>query len=189
MVNPLSHWLCVPFCTRFRIPLRGLSGSWGIRLRIPLRGLSGFWVPLGLVVPAARAHKFTRGIRWHIQFHERRWWQVNYGGHQAICGKSNQRGVQNEWDVNWVVPAQTGGTKPPWRLTFSPAKIFPRPSHTNKSPNSAWTVNTTPIPAPKINRAAYPETPQRKQEAQNNNGKSRKSNLKTHPIWKIPYVY
>ena len=54
MVNPLGHWLWVPFCTSSRIPLRGLSGSWGIGFLIPLRGLSGFRVPPGLVVPASR---------------------------------------------------------------------------------------------------------------------------------------
>ena len=37
MVNPIGHWLQVPFCTRSRIPLRGLFG---------------FRVPPGLVVPA-----------------------------------------------------------------------------------------------------------------------------------------
>ena len=52
MVNPIGHWIWVPFCTRSCIPLRMLSRSWGIRFRIPLRGLSGFRVPLGLVVPA-----------------------------------------------------------------------------------------------------------------------------------------
>ena len=45
MVNPLGHWLWVLFCTSYRIPLRGLSGSWGIGFLIPLRGLSGFQVP------------------------------------------------------------------------------------------------------------------------------------------------
>ena len=49
MVNPLGHWIRVPFCTRSHIPLRGLSGSWGIRLQIPFRVLSGFQVPPGLV--------------------------------------------------------------------------------------------------------------------------------------------
>ena len=49
MVNPLYHWLRVPFCTRSRIPLKGLYGSWEIGFHIPLRGLSGFRVPLGLV--------------------------------------------------------------------------------------------------------------------------------------------
>ena len=57
MVNPLGHWLWVPFCTRSRIPLRWLSGFQGIGFRIPLRGLSGFQVPLGLVVPALRGAK------------------------------------------------------------------------------------------------------------------------------------
>ena len=52
MVNPLGHWLWVPFCARSRTALRGLSGSWGTGFRIPLRGLSGFRFPLGLVVPA-----------------------------------------------------------------------------------------------------------------------------------------
>ena len=52
MVNPIGHWIRVPFCTRSRIPLRGLSGFRGIGFWITLRGLSGFRVPLGLVVPA-----------------------------------------------------------------------------------------------------------------------------------------
>ena len=52
MVNPIGHWLRVPFCTRSRIPLRGLSGSWGIGFRVSLRGLSGFRVSPGLLVPA-----------------------------------------------------------------------------------------------------------------------------------------
>ena len=52
MVNPLDHWIWVPFCMRSWIPLRGLSGFRGIGFQIHLRGLSGFWVPLGLVVPA-----------------------------------------------------------------------------------------------------------------------------------------
>ena len=51
MVNP-RLLLRVPFCTRFRIPLRGLSGSWGIVFLISLGGLSGFRVPPGLLVPA-----------------------------------------------------------------------------------------------------------------------------------------
>ena len=51
MFNPLVHWLWVPFCTIFWIPLRGLSWSWGIGFRIPLRGLFSFRVPPGLVVP------------------------------------------------------------------------------------------------------------------------------------------
>ena len=40
MVNPLGQWLQVPFCSRSRIPLRGLSG---------------FRVPWGLVVPSQQA--------------------------------------------------------------------------------------------------------------------------------------
>ena len=52
MVNPLGHWIQIPFATRFRIPLRGLSRFRGIGFRIPLRGLTGFRVPKGLVVPA-----------------------------------------------------------------------------------------------------------------------------------------
>ena len=52
MVNPLGHWIRFLFCTSSRIPLRGLSGSWGIVFQIPLMGLSGFRVPLGLVVLA-----------------------------------------------------------------------------------------------------------------------------------------
>ena len=51
MVNSLGHWLRVPFCTRYRITLRRLSGSWEIGFRIPFRGLAGFRVPQGLVVP------------------------------------------------------------------------------------------------------------------------------------------
>ena len=51
MVNPLVHWLRIPFDTILRIPLRGLSRFQGIVFRISLRGLSGFWVTLGLVVP------------------------------------------------------------------------------------------------------------------------------------------
>ena len=45
MVNPLSHWIRDPFCTRSLIPLRGLSG---------------FRVPPGLVVPAAASRQKTR---------------------------------------------------------------------------------------------------------------------------------
>ena len=51
MVNPLVHWLRIPFDTILRIPLRGLSRFQGIVFRISLSGLSGFWVTLGLVVP------------------------------------------------------------------------------------------------------------------------------------------
>ena len=51
MVHPLCHWIRVLFCTRSKIPLRELSGSWGIGFWIPLRVLSGFQVPLVLVVP------------------------------------------------------------------------------------------------------------------------------------------
>ena len=51
MVNPLGHWLWVPFCTRSQIPLRVLYRSWGIRFRITLRGLSNFRFPPGLAVP------------------------------------------------------------------------------------------------------------------------------------------
>ena len=54
MVNPLGHWLQVLFCTRSWIPLRGLSGPWGIGFRIPFRVLSVFWFPPGLVVPASQ---------------------------------------------------------------------------------------------------------------------------------------
>ena len=65
MVNPLGHWLWVPFCTISRIPLRGLSGSWGIGLRIPLGGLSGFRVTLVLVVPK---HPLTVPVLWSFDF-------------------------------------------------------------------------------------------------------------------------
>ena len=51
MVNPLGHWVQIMFGTRYRIPLRGLSGFWVIGLLVPLRGLSGFLVPPVLVVP------------------------------------------------------------------------------------------------------------------------------------------
>ena len=50
MVNPLGHWIQIMFGTRFRIPLRGLSGLWGIGFWIPLRGLSGLQVTPGSVV-------------------------------------------------------------------------------------------------------------------------------------------
>ena len=56
MVNPIGHWLRIPFGTRSRIPFGGLSGFRGIGFRIPLRGLSGFWFPLGMVVPALFFH-------------------------------------------------------------------------------------------------------------------------------------
>ena len=52
MVNPLRHWLRVPFETIFWIPLRGLSSFWGTGLWIPLSVLSGFLVNTGLLVPA-----------------------------------------------------------------------------------------------------------------------------------------
>ena len=55
MVYPISHWILVPFCNRYRIALIGLSRSWGIVLQIPLRWLSGFRVPPGLVVPLPTA--------------------------------------------------------------------------------------------------------------------------------------
>ena len=57
MVNPLGHWVQIMFGTRYRIPLRGLSGFRGIGLRIPLRGLSGFRVLPGLLVPSLRGAK------------------------------------------------------------------------------------------------------------------------------------
>ena len=50
MVNPLCHWIRIPFGTRLRISLRGFSSFQGIEFRIPLRGLSGFRVTTGLVV-------------------------------------------------------------------------------------------------------------------------------------------
>ena len=56
MVNPLGHWLWILFGTRFRIPLRGLSGFRGVGLQIPLKGLSGFWVTPGLVVTVETYH-------------------------------------------------------------------------------------------------------------------------------------
>ena len=52
MVKSLDHWLRIPFGTRFRIPLMGLSGFQGIGFRITLRGFSGFRVTPGLVVPS-----------------------------------------------------------------------------------------------------------------------------------------
>ena len=52
MVEPIGHWLRIPFGNRSQIPLRGLSGFQGIGFQIPLRRLSGFRVPPGLVVPA-----------------------------------------------------------------------------------------------------------------------------------------
>ena len=52
MVNPLGHWLQIPFSTSSRIPLRGLYRFRVIGLQIPLWGLSGFRPPPGLVVPA-----------------------------------------------------------------------------------------------------------------------------------------
>ena len=57
MVNPLGHWIRVPFCTRSWIPLRRLSWSWGFGFWITVRGLSGFRVPTGLVVPAQHFEK------------------------------------------------------------------------------------------------------------------------------------
>ena len=65
MVNPLVHWLRVLFCTRSRIPLRGLSGYWGIGFWIPLSGLSGFLVPPRLVVPA---HPIPVPVRLSFEF-------------------------------------------------------------------------------------------------------------------------
>ena len=50
MVNPLGHCHRVLFCTRSRIKLMGLYGSWGIGFRIPLGGLAGLRVLPGLVV-------------------------------------------------------------------------------------------------------------------------------------------
>ena len=52
MVNPIDHWLWIPFGTGFQIPLMGLSSFRGIGSWISLRGLSGYRVTLGLVVPA-----------------------------------------------------------------------------------------------------------------------------------------
>ena len=52
MVNPISHWIWIPFGTRPRIPLRRLYQFRVIEFRITLRGLSGFRFPPGLVVPA-----------------------------------------------------------------------------------------------------------------------------------------
>ena len=52
MVNPFGHWILVLFGTISWIPLRGLSGSWGILFQVYLRGLSCFRVPSGLVVLA-----------------------------------------------------------------------------------------------------------------------------------------
>ena len=75
MVNPLCHCLRVLFCTRYRIPFRGLSRSWGILFWITLRGLSVSRVPPGLVVPTqpllvpvCRYFKFYIYILllWHI---------------------------------------------------------------------------------------------------------------------------
>ena len=40
-----------------------------------------------------------------------------------------------------------------------------------------------------MDRVTYPENPPRKQEAQNNKGQYRKSNLPTPLIWKIRNVY
>ena len=65
MVNPLGHWIFVPFCTSSWIPLRGLSGSWVIVFRIPLRGLSVFWVPPGLVVTV---HPLPVPVFWYFEF-------------------------------------------------------------------------------------------------------------------------
>ena len=50
MVNRFGHWFQVLFGTRFRSPLRVLSGFWGTGFRIPLRGLSGFRVNPELLV-------------------------------------------------------------------------------------------------------------------------------------------
>ena len=52
MVNPLGHWLQIPFGTITWISLMGISGFRGIGFQISLRGLSCFRVPPGLVVPA-----------------------------------------------------------------------------------------------------------------------------------------
>ena len=52
MVNPIGHWQRFPFCTRYWIPKRGLSGFWGIGFWVPVRGLYCFWVPPGLAVPS-----------------------------------------------------------------------------------------------------------------------------------------
>ena len=65
-VNPLSHWLWVPFCTRSQIPLRGLSGLQGIGFRIPLRGLSRFWAPLGFLF---LAHPLPVPVHRYFKFH------------------------------------------------------------------------------------------------------------------------
>ena len=50
-VNPLGHWLRIPFGTISRISLRELSGFRGIGFWIPLRRLSWSRVPPGLVIP------------------------------------------------------------------------------------------------------------------------------------------
>ena len=65
MVNTLNHWIRVLFGDRFRIPLRRLSGFWGIGFRVPLRGLSSFWVTPGLVVPA---HPLLVPVRRYFEF-------------------------------------------------------------------------------------------------------------------------
>ena len=51
-VKPLGHWFRIPFGNILWIPLRVLSGLWGIGFRITLGGLSAFGVTPGLVVPA-----------------------------------------------------------------------------------------------------------------------------------------
>ena len=52
MVNPLGHWICIPFGNKLQIPLTVLSYSQVIGFRIPLRGFSGFQVTPGLAVLA-----------------------------------------------------------------------------------------------------------------------------------------
>ena len=63
MANPLGHWIWILFGTRFRIPLRGLSGFQGIGFRIPLRVLSGFRFTLRLVGISQSIHGVGPGTK------------------------------------------------------------------------------------------------------------------------------
>ena len=63
-VNPLVHWIHMPFSNRFRILFRGLNGFRGIGFRIPLRGLFGFWVTPGLLYIALDVFFFGFKISW-----------------------------------------------------------------------------------------------------------------------------
>ena len=66
IVNPLVHWLRIPFGTGFRIPLIGLFSFQGIGFQFPLRGLSGFGVTPGLVVPE---HPLPVTLFWSFEFY------------------------------------------------------------------------------------------------------------------------